>query len=256
MQRINETSRHGWRYGLMLASLVIVYLMPGRLFALEPNIDRPGGDYKHFPLSTADPKLCEQECRNDPAIRCKAFTYVKPTASAPKGICWLKETIPSPVENASCTSGVARQLICAHGNSGQIQDKQADASHHGWGVDYDVAGTGSWLQYAVPTNEADTIIEGVQLRFTLSNPKYGWIAAVHVYDGETVIKKFDNQIYGSSLSSEAPKTTDVLLPLDKPVRVSRGMGISILPQTKQAGGLSKIVNVEVHSVCALVRAVP
>jgi hypothetical protein len=153
-------------------------------------------------------------------------------------------------------SGVIRNKICVHGNSGQFQTKNIDASSYGWGIDYDVAGTGSWLQYSIPTSEADTIIEGVYLNFTISNPMYGWISAIHVYDGAKVLQKFDNQQYGSSLSSEKSNTVNLLVPLSKPFRVRNGVVISIRPQTKEAGGLSKIVNIEIHSVCVLTNTVP
>ncbi len=243
--------------------LTLTLFVPGALFALEQNIDRPGSDYHHFPLASPNPDLCEKMCREGAPFpypyatsRCKAFTYVKPTTSQPNGVCWLKEKIPAPVKNSYCVSGVVRQSICVHGNSGQIQNKNVDASHHGWGIDYDVAGKGSWLQYSIPTSEADTKIEGLELKFSIDNPKYGWLAAIHVYDGDKLLEKFDNQIYGSSLSSEKRKTVELSLPLSKPFKVNHGVGISILPQTEVSGGLAKIVNIEIHSVCVLVTTTP
>jgi hypothetical protein len=245
---------------LVILSISVYFLVecifPSILFALEQNTDRPGGDYKHFPLASPDPKLCEKECREDPYIRCKAFTYVKPSSSAPNGTCYLKEIIPLPVLKTNCISGLTRQLICVHGNSGQIQDKKAAASSYGWGIDYDVSGKGTWIQYSIPTTEADTIVEGVQLRFTIANPVYGWISAIHVYDADGMIQRFDNQRYGSSLSSEDPKTTNLLLPFEKPKSFTRGIGISILPESKKSGGLAKIVNMEFHSVCVLTTVAP
>lgn len=245
-------------YGITII-LAFTLFTPVVLLALEQNINRPGSDYHHFPPASPDPALCEKMCREGAPFpypyaktRCKAFTYVKPTTSQPKGICWLKEKIPSPVKSSCCVSGVVRQSICVHGNSGQIQNKKVDASHYGWGIDYDVAGTGSWLQYSIPTSESDTIIEGIDLKFTIDNPKYGWLKAVHIYDGDKVLQKFDNQIYGSSLSSEKRKTINLSLPLSQPFKVNQGVGISILPETESAGGLQKIVNIEIHSVCVLV----
>jgi len=236
---------------VVISYLALFVFLPGKLLALEENIDRPGSDYKHFPLMTADPKLCQEKCQTDPGIRCKAFTYVKQTKT-----CWLKEKIPLPKSNSCCVSGVVRKNVCVHGNTGQFQDKGVDGSHYGWGVDYNVSGKGSWIHYSIPTSESDMVIEGVQIKFTISNPKYGWISAIHVFDGNTVLQKFDNQRYGSSLSSEKRRTRDLLLPLSKPVRVSKGVGISILPESKSAAGLSKIVNIEIHSVCVLTSNIP
>ena len=222
----------------------------GNLLALEENIDRPGRDYKHFPLSSSDPELCREECRTDTGLKCKAFTYVKQTNT-----CWLKDEIPLAKLNSCCVSGVVRENICVHGNSGQPQNRKTDAFNKGWGIDYDVAGTGSWLQFSIPTSEADTVIEGVQLRFTIDNPMYGWISEIHVYDGDKVLEKFDGQKYGSSLSSEKRTTRDLLLPFSKPIKVNNGVGISILPKTKSDGD-SKIVNIKIHSVCVLTVSIP
>ncbi len=60
----------------------------------------------------------------------------------------------------------------------------------------------------------------------------------------------------SSLSSEKRKTVELSLPLSKPFKVNHGVGISILPQTEVSGGLAKIVNIEIHSVCVLVTTTP
>lgn len=246
---------------LIAIGLFSFYLAPTDLFALEQNTDRPGGDFHHFPLASPDPALCEKMCREGSPLPysklgCKAFTYVKPTTTEPNGVCWLKKEIPSPVANSCCVSGVARRLICVHGNSGEIQDKQVSASQYGSGLSYDVVGIGSWLHYSIPTSEGDTWIEGIQLKFTITNPKYGWLAAVHVYDGDVSVERFDNQIYGKKLASEEPTTVDLLLPLSGRFRFGRGVGISILPQAQEAAGLVKVVNMQVHSVCALVTASP
>lgn len=73
----------------------------------EANTDRPGGDYKHFDNVMGlevTPQLCQTICQNE--AKCKAWTFVKPnTIQGPKGVCWLKETVPSPVKNNSCISG-------------------------------------------------------------------------------------------------------------------------------------------------------
>ncbi len=231
-----------------LTAIMVCFVSRG--YALEQNIDRWGSDYKHFPLSSPNPKLCEKKCRTDIGMKCKAFTYVKQS-----NMCFLKNKIPLPKEKSCCISGVVRQNICTHGNNGQLQDKSVDASSYGWGITYDVAGTGSWIQYSIPTKEADTVVESIFLRFTIKNPKYGWISAVHFWDGGKVLQKFDDQMYGSSLSSEKSKTVELLLPLSKPFRVKNGIGISILPKTK-VGGLKKIVNIQIHSVCASILTSP
>ncbi len=73
----------------------------------EANTDRLGGDYTHFDnIMGLDvtPQLCQTTCQNE--TQCKAWTFVKPnTIQGPKGVCWLKDTIPPPVESNCCISG-------------------------------------------------------------------------------------------------------------------------------------------------------
>ena len=71
---------------------------------IEPNIDRPGKDYKNFDLPSSDPDLCRQACVDDP--KCKAFTYVKPGIQGGYARCWLKSEVPPAKSNSCCISGV------------------------------------------------------------------------------------------------------------------------------------------------------
>lgn len=70
---------------------------------MEPGMDRMGGDYKGFALSSADPQLCRVACEQDNA--CKAYTYVRPGLKGPQAMCFLKsELVPSSPSDC-CTSG-------------------------------------------------------------------------------------------------------------------------------------------------------
>ena len=72
---------------------------------IEWGIDRRGGDYSDFDLPEADPVLCQNACAKDP--QCKAWTYVKPdTLQGPLPRCWLKNTVPPPIQHDCCVSGV------------------------------------------------------------------------------------------------------------------------------------------------------
>ena len=44
----------------------------------EKNTNRAGKDYKNFDLKSPNPEFCKAACEKDP--KCKAYTYVKPTA--------------------------------------------------------------------------------------------------------------------------------------------------------------------------------
>jgi PAN domain len=70
----------------------------------EPNVDRPGADLKSIELQQARPGLCRQACEAE--AQCKAYTYVKPGVQGPAAHCWLKSSVPPPVANECCTSGV------------------------------------------------------------------------------------------------------------------------------------------------------
>ncbi|MCJ7444499.1 MAG: PAN domain-containing protein, partial [Methanotrichaceae archaeon] len=71
---------------------------------LDNNTNLPGSDYKNLELSTADPNICAYQCSGDSA--CKAFTYVKPGYQGPKAQCWLKNVVPSQVQDECCVSGI------------------------------------------------------------------------------------------------------------------------------------------------------
>ena len=73
---------------------------------LEIDTNRPGSDYRNFSQPSADPKLCQQACENDPI--CVAFTYVKPNIQGPSARCWLKNRVPPAVEDACCVSGLKK----------------------------------------------------------------------------------------------------------------------------------------------------
>lgn len=72
--------------------------------ALEPDTDRPGGDFMDFVMPQPEPMLCRAACLAAPS--CQAWTFVKPGLSGPQAHCWLKSSVPEPVERDCCVSGV------------------------------------------------------------------------------------------------------------------------------------------------------
>ena len=71
------------------------------------RINRPGGDFVDFDLPQPDPRLCQAAC--DRHAQCRAWTYVRPGRQATRPRCWLKNTVPFPIEDACCVSGVDRR---------------------------------------------------------------------------------------------------------------------------------------------------
>jgi 1-phosphatidylinositol phosphodiesterase len=70
----------------------------------EPDIDRPGADYRTFELRAPQPELCRDACWSD--VQCRAFTYVRPGAQGPHARCSLKNVVPPARPAACCLSGV------------------------------------------------------------------------------------------------------------------------------------------------------
>jgi hypothetical protein len=78
--------------------------MGGDQFELEADTDRPGDDFRDFAPAKADPNLCAQACTR--FSRCKSWTWVKPEPDSPTGHCWLKQSVPEPVPESRCVSGL------------------------------------------------------------------------------------------------------------------------------------------------------
>ena len=71
----------------------------------EFNIDRPGGDYRDFPLRRPDPTVCESQCALEPV--CMAWNY--DTGGGPR--CFLKNVVTDAVRRRGLVSGV--KILCA-----------------------------------------------------------------------------------------------------------------------------------------------
>jgi hypothetical protein len=72
--------------------------------SVEDNVNRQGADYRNFDLPQPNWDLCRSACAGDGA--CRAYTYVKPGVQGPNARCWLKDSVPTPVANGCCVSGV------------------------------------------------------------------------------------------------------------------------------------------------------
>jgi hypothetical protein len=73
---------------------------------IELDIDRPGGDYRSFNMTTDSPDYCRHACLAED--KCKAYTYTKPGIQGPQARCWLKATVPAYRGSDCCVSGVVR----------------------------------------------------------------------------------------------------------------------------------------------------
>jgi hypothetical protein len=73
----------------------------------EENIDHPGGDYRQFDPSSADPRVCQKACLDD--AKCRAWAYRKPegaTNSHPH--CRLMERVLARVSDKLSVAGITR----------------------------------------------------------------------------------------------------------------------------------------------------
>lgn len=70
---------------------------------VEPNVDRPGGNYVRYYLNRASSVDCAYFCSQD--SRCQAFTYVPPNVQASQAVCWLKSSVPGASYRSGMVSG-------------------------------------------------------------------------------------------------------------------------------------------------------
>lgn len=99
--------RIGALAGLLLAVAPLVWQGPAHAQSagFQPNVDRPGLDYRSFDLS-GGPTTCQSTCRGERG--CRAWTWVRAGVQGPSPRCWLKNSIPQAVRNSCCTSGIVQ----------------------------------------------------------------------------------------------------------------------------------------------------
>jgi len=69
---------------------------------IEYEVQRWGADYTTFEVSSA--RGCGEECARDP--NCLAWSWSRPFAEGPNGVCHLKAEVPFWSHNPCCESGV------------------------------------------------------------------------------------------------------------------------------------------------------
>lgn len=80
------------------------FILAGGGALAQNGYDRPGGDYASFQVRDGDPRVCAARCERD--NRCRAWSFSYPRTDRPLATCWLKSTVPPPVERDCCVSGV------------------------------------------------------------------------------------------------------------------------------------------------------
>ncbi len=70
----------------------------------QTGFDRRGGDYLSLQLKSADPADCAARCERD--ARCKAWSFSSPRTERAAATCWLKNQVPTRLEDKCCVSGV------------------------------------------------------------------------------------------------------------------------------------------------------
>jgi hypothetical protein len=85
---------------------------------LEVDVNRRGGDYRHYDLPSNNPNQCRDDCMNDP--KCKSFTYLRPSYWGPNAHCFLKENIPGATAESCCISGVKPGATSGAGGDARV----------------------------------------------------------------------------------------------------------------------------------------
>ena len=70
----------------------------------QTGFDRRGGDYLSVQIRNGDPAVCAARCERD--ARCRAWSFSYPRTENALAICWLKNRVPSRLEDKCCVSGV------------------------------------------------------------------------------------------------------------------------------------------------------
>src|SRR5665811_2460085 len=70
----------------------------------QSGFDRRGGDYLSFQIRNGDPAVCAARCERD--AKCMAWSFSYPRTENALAICWLKNQVPSRLEDKCCVSGV------------------------------------------------------------------------------------------------------------------------------------------------------
>ncbi len=98
---------------------------------IEYEVQRWGADYATFEVSTAEG--CGAECARDPD--CLAWSWSRPYAEGPNGVCHLKSEVPFWSHNPCCESGVmvgtgedARPRSALAARAGERQSADAAAA--------------------------------------------------------------------------------------------------------------------------------
>lgn len=94
----------------LVMSLALVAPLCGTAFAEESadtGVNRPGRDYKDFDMepSIAGYAPCQAACASD--HWCRAWAYANSGIVGPKPHCWLKKSVPDPVNDSRFVSGVS-----------------------------------------------------------------------------------------------------------------------------------------------------
>jgi PAN domain len=92
-------------FALVACALLTLALLPARAHvSTEWGIDRKGGDIPGKKFVMPNAAECAKSCNGD--AQCKAYTYVYPGVLGPKGLCFLKDSVPDPIADGCCISGV------------------------------------------------------------------------------------------------------------------------------------------------------
>ena len=89
---------------LVLAALTLAVLAQAGPAQAQSGFDRRGGDYSNFQIRNGDPAVCAARCERD--AKCLAWSFSYPRTENALAICWLKNQVPSRLEDKCCVSGV------------------------------------------------------------------------------------------------------------------------------------------------------
>jgi hypothetical protein len=100
---LGNSSSALWSPGYWSDWLGTTCTAPEQKTIVKVNFDRPGNNYRMVPIAERRPSWCGYHCAGDP--QCKAYAYTYPGPNGEPAMCWLKNTVTTPVPLNGAVTG-------------------------------------------------------------------------------------------------------------------------------------------------------
>lgn len=139
--------------------------------------------------------------------------------------------------------------VCVHGHSGVLENPYPESLYgwsipRGYGLEYWVSVTPSWVHYSIPTNADAKTYSKIRIRY--SRQECAEIEKITVYSAERKVRFFEANVDYYNIA--AHNINYLHLDFDQPERFWNGIGVSIDPIYWWDQCYDN--KITIHSVCA------